>query len=387
MARGEERPFPLFGLAAAAALRAPRGVSVRRWLAIVSDGLAPDATLEALAERQREWSRIQPADELSALRRLAGDDLRDLLAHVPQVQERVAAWADPHDALRLALHEGCEALAKAGVDVSEPALHLADGLPPPYDHPSLAVVSLDSRDAAHSGLPVGIHVDRRRLWPFVTEAALCHVLVHVALGARSPELLGRGLEEGACEVLGALHAAASVIGADAAEGAFTCTRLTPASSPHREAFLGWTRGAALLAMHHGLPGLAALVSEGREALKRAEASLSAGRPEDVRLPRLALEPAMRARLDRVLLARGRPLVVSPLAFWFALHARTQSSAEDTARALGLPLDAARRAARELMDRVFVAVVADDGALLVDDLDLVLSSGALRYEAPACAPPR
>ena len=34
-----------------------------------------------------------------------------------------------------------------------------------------------------------------------------------------------------------------------------------------------------------------------------------------------------------------------------------------------------------MDRVFVLVVRSGGEILVDDLGLVLASGALRYELP------
>jgi len=363
-------------------LRPPRAASGRRYWQWVQASAGPAASLAALAELRRRWlAGPAPDDDLSAARRLAAEDLGALLDALPDIAPRIAAWSDPEAALRRARDHMLATLARLGIEVEPPDLHLVERLPPPYDHPSLAVISIDASDAAQFGLAPGVYLDRRRLVPFASESALGHVLIHVALGQRSPELLGRGLEEGVAEVLGALYCGGEAVGAAEVDASFRALRYTAAMNPYREAFLTQVRVAAFLHRQYGRDGLVALVRGGRPAIKQAEGALASGRPEDVALPRAEPAAGLAARLDRLLLARGRPLAVGALAFYLARGLRAGRSVDAVADDLGMPREAARRAARELMERVFVLVVGSGGEILVDDLDLVLASGALRYELP------
>jgi hypothetical protein len=328
---------------------------------------------------------VTPRDHGSAVLRLVAEDLGALLERAPFVAAEISAWSDPLGALESARDRMAAALRVLAIPFHTPDLHVAAGLPEAYDVPLLAAVSLDETDANHFELPAGIHLDGRRLLPYLSECTLGHVLVHSALGQRSPEHLGRGLEEGLCEVLGALHAAGTVIGLDTAADAFAAARLTPSRGPHREAFLDHVRSAALLHRRHGIQGLAELARSGRGAIKLAEDALERGCPEEVDLPEGEPHAALQDTLDRLLLARSRPSAVSPLAFALCQDVRTGGSFIEAADAHGVPHDRALEAARQLVDDAFVLVMDDAGTVLVDDLDLVLGSGALRYDCPSSPP--
>lgn len=350
-----------------------RARSLRRFCGHVLDALPPGATSGHLEALRDSWaSGRPPSDDVEAQRLLVAEDLARILDAAP--------LGEPPLPLAEALEPLVAALRDAGVDMDAPALHLRAGLPPSYDVPFLRAVSLDASDAAHSGLPAGIHVDAARRVPLVTTCALGHVLVHSALGSRSPERLGRGLEEGLSEVLGALHAAGAVLGPAAADAVFDALRRTPAPGPHREAFLGHVRAASLVHRRHGLAGLARLVNEGRDGIARAEAVLLAGRPEDLALPRAEPDPHLAARLDRLLLSRGAPLLVRPLAFWLLPYLARERHVDRAADAAGVPREPARMACRDLVDRAFVLLLGRDGELLVDALDAVIPHG-LRYDLP------
>jgi hypothetical protein len=345
--------------------------------------LAPDADLAAVDARRRSWlAEPPPHDDASALRRLAAEDVSEILAAVPATSPRIAAWAEPREAIRQATDAAHAALGALGIDTPRPAVHVRDGVPAPYDHPSLAGISADASDAARFGLAPGIHLDARRLLPYFTETVIGHVLVHAALGERSPDMLGRGFEEGPCELLGALHAASAVIGRDAAAATFRTLRLTPALLPHREAFLAQVRAAAAVHGRHGLAALAQLVREGRPGIKRAEAALLAGRIDDLALARSAPDPELRSALEDLLMSRGYPLAVRPLAFYLTRGLQAGRTVSAVAADLGVPEAAAREAALDLMNRAFVLVLSPDGEVLVDDLRVVAPSGGLRYDIPA-----
>ncbi len=383
MLGGQREPVKLrLLLEAAAILHPPRAASARRLVACAVAGLPDRATLAELESRRQAWLEgPPPADDGSALRRLVAEDLGPLLAAAPAVHDRLAAWSEPEAALVRAAAIQAAALAALGIEAPEPRLRLVDRIPPPYDHPSLAGVSIGASEERELGLAPGLVLASGRLAPLVSEATVGHLLVHAALESRSPERLGRGLEEGIAEVLGGFVAAAAAIGADAADAAFLARRRTASASAHRAAFLAQVNAAALLARRHGAAGLASLVRAGRDAVKQAEQALARGRLDDVALPPAAGDDGLSARLDRCLLAPGPLLAVRPLAFHLAPALAAARSVEGAARALGVPLAAAREAARELMERVFVLVLSGSGEVLVDDLALVLASGALRYEVP------
>lgn len=333
----------------------------------------PVGALGALAS---SWARLPPDDEAAAQRRLAGEDLLDLLPHFDATSDRIGAWAEPHEALRMALHAQVDAFNASGLRVEVPDLHVAEDPPPAYAVPFLGVVSLDSSDALHFGLPRGIHVALRGLLPLMAEMAVGHVLVHAALGAKSPEMLGRGLEEGACEVLGAWHATSPLLGLETCERVHVATRVTPSPPPHRKDMLAWTRAAAFLLARGGVAGLAALVREGRGAVKRVEATIEMPEPHELSAGDVALHLALSRALSR-----PQPHAVPARAYLLAQHLRAGANARDAARAAGLPPDDATALARELMNGPFVAVISDAGDALVDDLDLVLRSRTLRYDLP------
>src|SRR5262249_26453838 len=153
---------------------------------------------------------------------------------LPALAPRLKSWARPEATLAEVRDRLLAALGELGIALAAPALHFADGLPPPYDPPALAAVSIDPSDARPFGLAPGIHFARRRLAPLVSESVLGHVLVHAALGERSPSLLGRGLEEGLAEVVGGVWAAGRVVGNDAVDGGFAARLTTGALTRHRE---------------------------------------------------------------------------------------------------------------------------------------------------------
>jgi hypothetical protein len=213
-----------------------------------------------------------------------------------------------------------------------------------------------------------------------SECVLGHVLVHAHLGLGSPELMGRGLEEGLAELLGSLKLGADVLGSEAAEAVFAATRLTPASRPQRERFLDELRRADALHRGVGLGGLVTLVERGRPAIKEVELSLRRGD-----LPRGLAgdlpDQALAERFERLMARRGRPLALPPLAFQLGRRLEAGMSVGAVARELGLEPEAARRAASELVQDVHLAIIDGDGRVLAEDLGLLASAGGLRYAIP------
>ena len=366
---------PSHVLGAAAMLRPVRARSVRRFVRFVDAGIPagkPSDPADALGTLASEWQRLPPRDEISAQRRLAGEDVLDLLPHLGAARDRIAAWAEPPEALRMALRAQVDALNASGLRVAMPELHVADAPPAAYAVPFLSVLSLDRADALHFQLPHGIHVALRALLPLMAEMAVGHVLVHAALGAKSPEMLGRGMEEGVCEVLGAWHATSAVLGLDTCERVHVAMRVTPAPPQHRKDMLAWTRAAAFLLARGGVAGLAGLVREGRGAVKRVEATIDMPEPHALTANDVALHLA---------LSRPLPHAVPARAFLLAQHLRAGINARAAAREAGLGEDDATELARELMNGPFVAVISETGDALVDDLDLVLKARTLRYDLP------
>ena len=68
-----------------------------------------------------------------------------------------------------------------------------------------------------------------------------------------------------------------------------------------------------------------------------------------------------------------------MAFYLCRELKTGILLDVVADDLGIPRDLAQETSRELMERAFVLVLSQEGEVLVDDLEIVMESGILRYE--------
>jgi len=364
----------VFAVAIATPLQA---ASARRFLgALAAEAGEPlhESRLGTLHEFLSAEHRSDPSD-VARLRLLAAD-LARLLPRIETMAPSLAPWCQPERAAVAAFGALRAVLAEADLDPGEVELHVVDALPGPYDHARLWAVSLDRADARAWRQPPGIYLRRRWLLPWITELTLGHVLVHNMLGARSPEALGRGLEEGLAEVIGGLYAAGRVAGADPIDDTFRALRITPTLSRARAEHLQAVRACARLHRQIGLNGLLHLVAVGRAAIKETERRLALGAPPGAREP---LDLKLDSRLEHLLGAPARPLSVPPLEYLVATELQVGVTLDETARRLALDAPSLHEAARSLAKRTYLTIIGDEGRILAEDLQLVRSMGSLRYD--------
>lgn len=361
-----------------ASLRRPRlAVTARRLSAglVAALGESPDPS------RYSRWiaevfAEAPPRDDPSALRRLLAEDLVMILPRLGATRGILAEWDTPEERLHRRFEELYAALTSLGIAFERPSLRLVHELPAAYAAPTLDAVSIDAADALAYGIAPGIYCRLDRARPFATESTLGHVLVHAALGQRSPRLMGRGLEEGLCELLGGLWAAGQVDDRDLVDLAWLDRNLGMGASRARLALIAHTRAAAWLLRQRGLTGLVALVNGGREAIQAVEDDLSEGRYDE---GVATATDAMTSRLDRLLQLSLTPLVVRPLVFHIARALREGTSFAAAATTLGIPEALVRQEAHELAESTYLLVTDAHGNVLASEVPRMIRTSHLRYD--------
>jgi hypothetical protein len=272
--------------------------------------------------------------------------------------------------------------ADHGIEVSQPICHIVETFPPPYQERTYAILTADAGDQQKYGVSPGLYIARDKMRPFYTEALVCHELIHVALGEKSPELMGRGLEEGIAELLGSIVIAYHQLGPDPVFWIETFTRNTSVYDLFWEHYNDFLRMAYLLYTKWGLDGLLALVAQGREAIKEVERTLIRGGAGEIPSPgdgATEIPGDLAALIERVILGFPRSMVVSPVARVVADHCFPGRSVKEIAAATGFEEATTVEAVKELAESAVVLGRRADGFVVTSsDLDLYLDGGLLRY---------
>ncbi len=307
--------------------------------------------------------------------------VRDRLAD-PAVAKRLDARADLANFLERTSETATRILIDRGLAVEPVPVFVCDRLPQPYSERLWAVLAADSGDEAEHGIRPGLYFRRDKLRPLYSEFLVCHEMVHVILGQRSPELIARGLEEGMAEIVGGLFLSSRILGPEITHNLFVYNRLSDTYDRVWEIYLDATRRCYALLAAHGLKGLLEMLAAGREAVKAAEDRLSDSVPWRRRAFGAAGQPAdpeLWGLATSVCLTFPRASVLPPLALYLADYATEGASVAAVAARARLPLSATLDGLQSL------ATIANLVGLSADETEVVWSDcqrpdvKAFRYE--------
>ena len=216
--------------------------------------------------------------------------------------------------------------------------------------------------------------------PFYSENLLAHELLHWVISQPNPFLLGRGLEEGICELLGSLYLSASVLGFEEARNIFVHRRLYFGSyEQFWEGYLDSARQAPYIYLQGGIDALLELDTQGRPAIKNAEDLILEGQPQSFTGQHAAETDRFTRLLMDLLLMYPRNFVVGPIAKFIANNLSQGDTPSDIASSTGIDRKLIDEALKELQERVFVLLYDRDSASVTySDLREELAD-ALKYE--------
>jgi hypothetical protein len=236
----------------------------------------------------------------------------------------------------------------------------------------------DRSDERNYGIAAGIYLKAADLAPFFSEMTLAHEIIHCAVGAVNPELLGRGLEDGLADLLGSLYLGKRVLPVEIVRNVYMHGRLGSELEQANRLYVEYARQAYAVYLRFGLDGIVQLVKGGREMIKTTEELMLSGRISAISLPKGTWETELDALAQDVLMARVPTLIVSPISLYVAEHAVAGASVSDIARSSEMESQVVRQALEELQARTFTLLL-DGDRIAYSDLPFIARSGALRYE--------
>jgi len=274
--------------------------------------------------------------------------------------------------------ESVQLLRKLKLSISPPEIFIVDNLPSPYDRASFAAMTSDATDEELYGIPRGIYFIKQSLCPIYSRFLLVHEIIHTVLGEISPEYLGRGLEEGLAEIVGALYLGSYILGKEVTKTTFYHNRLGYGIEQFWQLYLDYMRMGAYIYNRFGMDGLVAMLREGRGKIKEIESLCFQAKYSDIKLPSGNFLEDVADLVNYIALTFSRDFVISPLAFYVAQLIEERDTVDLIAKKSSLSPILVEDALRELQDRVFV-LLTSKGRVDMSDVKMLLSSGAMRYE--------
>jgi DNA-binding transcriptional ArsR family regulator len=335
--------------------------SVRQFLAYALSPSYPAATREP---------------EEYALRQLVQRELRKVepLLEQPALLAALDAESDPLDVLTKTSHQALPLLRANGLPVDAPPLFLVDTFPAPYDRHPVEALCLDPGDHLAFGVQPGLYFLKDRLRPLRSRQLLLHELIHWHFGTVSPDLLEPGLEEGFCELLGAIQLSKETLGRTLTENLFIQGR-----EGHTHRYLDDTRQAVCVLNLVDWDGLFRIAKNGREALETIEKALWLGDFDLIRQYRQHDRAAFHELPNHLCSVLSRNATCSPLAKYISLHTHAGDSVRELASRTGLEPLSVRKALSELQDDHGLAVLRMDKAVVTfSKCETISSPLTLRY---------
>lgn len=301
----------------------------------------------------------------------------------PVARRAIDAHIDYDRGIQSAFESTSQFLESNNLEFADPVVRIVDRFPQPYQDRKYAILTADAGDQRKYGVAPGLYLARGHVRPFYTESLTCHELIHVALGSKSPELMGRGLEEGIAELLGSMILSSKQVGITPTFWIGAFTRHTSVYSLFWEHYNDFLRMAYLLYIRFGLGYLVKLLANGREAIKSVEQDMLSGVvPQvgfDVQIP---IDAEIAGLVDRLVLGFARSMIVTPIARVVADYAFVGSTAKEITSASGLSEDSVLASIEELTESAVVIGRRRDGFIVTSsDLPMYLASGMLRYSLP------
>ena len=266
-----------------------------------------------------------------------------------------------------------------GASVDDADVFVVDEFPPPYQDKKWAVMAADRGDQLVHGVAPGLYFLRRSLRPFYSEYLVFHEIIHVVLGIKDPQLLGRGLEEGIAEVLGAVNISRTILGKELTTNLFIYNRLGDDYDMFWEQYLDATRTAGLLYERYGLEGLYSILGGGRKRVKDIEFKLLSGKSQELDLPSGDILSEDIELVDSVFHVYPRATVVSPLARHIARYAQAGLTVREVMTMANVTLDDGLAALDELaQDTTSLGLRKDRSVIPWSDSVMYSMANAIRY---------
>lgn len=258
-----------------------------------------------------------------------------------------------------------------------------DDFPPPYDGRQYQAMNFDSADAASFGMQPGIYFRNDGLRPVYSAYIALHEIIHAALGHQHPDEIVSPLEEGLCELVGAVYLSSRFLGPTLTENLFIYNRMIPQKSILWDTYLSNFRLAVALFQIVGWHGIFKTLRGGRPKIKEAEDALfSQDDPARVlAVDRVNTDDMHHDPLTRRLsLIFEDSFICSPLAYYIARFLHAGATVREIAAESGFGTEYVISAIDELECNFNALTLRPDKSVVVfSDMSRLLSiSGRIRY---------
>lgn len=294
-------------------------------------------------------------DERDLLQRhLIADDTLALLKNcTPAIRRQLEEFSNFDSYIQRRLSAALEIFSNLGLNMVRPSVFLSDRGPSPYTFPNASAINTDMADKIEHGIEPGIYFIKDNLRPFQTDTILYHELVHTFLGQKNPELSARGLEEGFCELYGAILISAHIIGDIPTRNVFLYQRYDEKTLKFFRLYITYTRQVLFLINKIGFNQVLNALIGGRTEIKRLErllysvdnSQIDALRPTDCGMTTI-LEQNMPLAWQ-LLLIPSEHFVCSAAAFKIFEQAKAGRSVREIATSARISVELAHECLEEL----------------------------------------
>jgi hypothetical protein len=340
-----------------------------------------DQVHEFVIQTIKEYKQIHgPIDRQVALRLVMAEDLDKIerILSPSETSDRIQQEAHFEEQLVQCRDQAVAILYEFGLPIEPPEVFIVDSLPHPYDESGYAAIAPDEGDRVEYKIQPGLYFVKNLLRPFYSKFILLHELIHTFLGVKNPMLVGRGLEEGLAEVLGAMYLSNKILGVDLTTNLFVYNRLSYGFVQFWELYMDFTRQACYLYQRFGLDGLLQLMKEGRSKIKEVEKLCLTNQPHNIELPCGNWDDDLTHLTNYLTSGFGRNLVVGPLAKYLMSYIHPGRTTAEIIATAGVDMADGYEALQELEDRIAVVRYKDNGRV-VSTSDCAFLKGTTRYE--------
>ncbi|MBA7470513.1 hypothetical protein ES707_05800 [subsurface metagenome] len=314
-----------------------------------------------------------PVTQESALKRLIADDLKKIVN-----MENSEKVIDTQEMLAAQYEDYKDILAKFGFNIKYPKIYFVDNFPKPYHTMQWSACSPDKEDEIKYGIKPGFYFRKDKLVPFKSSFILAHEIIHAIIAASDPFFIGRGLEDGICDLVGSVLLGGRVIGFDICKNYLTYEYLSYHNNQFSEIYLDYFRLATSLYLQFGFDGIFYLIKRGRQAIKKVESSCLSGTFNEINLPMGQWDLNVNRLVNFITLMYPRNMVVSPLAKFIAGFLKKGDSVRKIIAINNIDASQGEEAIRELQERVYLVLINGD-VIDYSEIEYLETNNFLRYE--------
>ncbi len=291
----------------------------------------------------------------SILKKLLADDLRKIHASLSENKGLIEEDNIIEESILKTVKVSVTLLNNIGLELSTPLVSFIETYPSPYDRATGSAMAIDAWDERHYNIPKGLYFRKSSLSPIYTRFLATHEIIHSYLGEISPDFMGRGLEEGLAEIVGAIYLSKHILGSEITKNTFYHNRLGFGINQYWQLYLDYTRMGMYLYNRFGLDGLVSLMKQGRGKIKETEELCFQGAFSKIKLPAGNWDDDLTNISSYLSLTYSRDFVVSPLAYYVANYIDEGDTVELLSQKCNIDKQLVSEAVTELQDRVFVLV--------------------------------